>query len=97
MTKNYYLKISKSFLFLLIFLFGLSLCSFVAVFLFAGIDKIWNNGKIWIHGLGMAGFLFTLGISSIIISVSDKKQAPRFFLYLLLLFFILIIIGFFNS
>ncbi|MEA2088485.1 MAG: hypothetical protein U9O55_01420 [Patescibacteria group bacterium] len=80
-----------------LFLFGLSICLFVAVFIFTGIDEIWNNGKIWIYGLGMAGFLFTLGISSIIISISQKKQAPKFLLYLLLLFFILIIIGFFNS
>lgn len=81
----------------LIFLFGLSICLFVATFLFTGIDEIWNNGKIWIYGLGMAGFLLTLGISSIIISTSEKKQAPQFFLYLLLFFFVLIIVGFFNS
>jgi len=81
----------------ILFIFGLLLCIFVAVFLITGMDEIWNGYTLWLFGVGIAGFLGSIGISSIIISLSKKKRAPRVFFILSIIFFLVIIIDFLNS
>jgi len=66
---------------IILFIFGLSLCVFVAIFLITGMDEIWNGHTVWLFGAGIAGLLGSIGISSIIISLNKKRRAPRFFLF----------------
>jgi hypothetical protein len=80
-----------------IFLFGLLVCSFVLIFITTGIDELWNNGKLWIMGIGEAILFLSIGISAIVMSIKKDRKAPIFLFYAIILSFIIIFIGFFKK
>ena len=82
---------------IILFIFGLFLCIFVAIFLTTGMDEIWNGHKLWLFGIGIAGLLGSIGISSIIISLNKKNRAPKIFFILTIISFFMIVVGFIIS
>lgn len=87
------LKIFK----IILLIFGIALCGFALFFIVTGSDELWNGQKLWLYGIGVAGLLGTIGVSSIIISLNSKNKAPRVLFYLTIFFIFLTIISFFFS
>ncbi|NTU98656.1 hypothetical protein HGA64_01450 [Candidatus Falkowbacteria bacterium] len=91
------LQLNDKFIRSVIFVFGALLCIVDAFFLITGIDEIWQNGVFWFLGAGVMGLIASIGIASILISLSKEKRAPRAFLFSSLAFLMVIVVAFFTS
>lgn len=80
-----------------LFSIGLTLLLFDVYFFVTAIDELYNNGKVWVYGIGILGLIGTIGISSIAISLDNNNKIKNIFLYLIIAFITVALLGFFIS
>lgn len=61
--------------------FGVGLLLFTSFFVFTGFDELWNGINVWWYGVGIAGLMTSIGLTSIIIAIQKSLKAPRILLY----------------
>ncbi|MEA3272828.1 MAG: hypothetical protein U9P90_04145 [Patescibacteria group bacterium] len=91
MTKNQ--NYMKNIVNIILLLIGVSLCVFAIIFLVTGMDEIWNGHTLWVRGIGIFGLSSSIGLASIMISISEKKRAPKAFRLIIISFFLISVLS----
>lgn len=86
-------KIVQKLISLIFWSVGSFLCLFVSYFVVTGFDEIWNGGKVWFLGIGIAGLLLSIGFAMISIAISKKRRASKYLMIAIIVSFVFILLG----